>query len=312
MKKLYKVALLVIGLACTSQANAQNQTSISQYMLYQPFLNPAALSTYNDFSFGLLHRNQWAGFNNAPTTSMISVNTPIRTSGLSVGLGYQGEEIGVLTSNALFANFNYKFQVDKGSYISAGISLGVDMFQMDYSKLINSDEDPELGYGANTKNLLNPLGRFGINYFNENFYVTAYIPNILKPEISGSGDEFDVVSKVDFKDWHYYAQAGYNLEMSRTWDANFSTLVKVSSKVQYDLNAQLVYNKILGFGLSYRVNSAVAGLVNVTLSKKVKLGYSYDFATNGLSNVQTGSHEVIAIFDLNREFYRARIQVPRF
>lgn len=312
MKTIYKIALIGLVLSLSSNAKAQNQTTLSQYMLYQPFLNPASLSTYNDVSFGLVNRSQWTGFNDAPTTNMVSVNTPLRNTNFSVGLGYQGEEIGVQSSNALFSNLNYRFQVGASSYMSAGLSLGVDMFQMRYSKLVNGQEDAEFGYGSNTKNLLNPLARFGLNYFTKDFYVTAYIPSILTPTVSGSGDEFDVVSSVAIEDWHYYVQAGYLLEVSNTIDANFSTLIKVSSTVQYDINTQLVFNEFLGVGVSYRVNNAIVGLVNVTLNRKIKIGYSYDYALNGLSNVQSGTHEILAIFDLNRESLKAKIQIPRF
>jgi type IX secretion system PorP/SprF family membrane protein len=106
--------------------------------------------------------------------------------------------------------------------------------------------------------------------------------------------------------------SGYRMDVNSTIEANFSTLIKVSSTTQYDLNAQFVFNSFLGVGVSYRVNSAIVGLINVTINKKVKIGYSYDYAINGLSNVQNGTHEVIALFDLNRKSMRAQIQIPRF
>ena len=312
MKLIYKIALIGLVLSFSSNAKAQNQSTLSQYMLYQPFLNPASISTYNDLSFGLVHRSQWTGFNDAPRTSMISLNTPLRKTNFSIGLGYQGEEIGVLSSDALFSNLNYRFQLYQTSFISAGLSLGIDMFQLRYDRLINSEEDPEFGYGAGTKNLINPLARFGLNYFTNDFYVTAFIPNLLKPVVTATGTEYEVLSSFDVENLHYYVQAGYRMEVSSNIDANFSTLIKVSSKTQYDINAQLVFNKFLGVGVSYRVNSAIVGLANITLSKKVKIGYSYDYSINGLSNVQNGTHEILAIFDLNRESFKAKIQIPRF
>lgn len=312
MKSIYKIGLLGLVLSLSMNAKSQNQSTLSQYMLYQPFLNPAAISTYNDLSFGLVHRSQWTGFNDAPKTNMVSLNTPLRKTNFSIGIGYQGEEIGVLNSDALFSNLNYRFQVNQTSFISAGLSLGIDMFQLRYDRLINSEEDPEFGYGAGTKNLINPLARFGLNYFTNDFYVTAFVPNLLKPVVTATGNEYEVLSSFDVENLHYYVQAGYRLEVNSNIDANFSTLVKVSSKTQYDINAQMVFNKFLGIGVSYRVNSAIVGLANVTLSKKVKIGYSYDYAINGLSNVQNGTHEILAIFDLNRESFKAKIQIPRF
>mgnify|MGYP000973779746 CR=1 FL=1 len=53
-------------------------------------------------------------------------------------------------------------------------------------------------------------------------------------------------------------------------------------------------------------------MIYLDLNKKVKIGYSDDYANNALSNVENGTHEIIAIFDLNRESLNAKIQIPRF
>ena len=137
------VGLMLLGLNIT-QVKSQNQVNISQYMLYQPLLNPSAIGSYNDLSAAVLHRNQWSGFNGAPKTNMLSVNTPIGKTSMSVGLGFQQEEIGVSKSTAVFANIGYRFRIDRESYLSAGISLGADFFNLSYGKLLNSDLDPEL------------------------------------------------------------------------------------------------------------------------------------------------------------------------
>jgi hypothetical protein len=54
-----------------------------------------------------------------------------------------------------------------------------------------------------------------------------------------------------------------NLVMSSSGD-EFELL----STTYYDLNAQFLFNSFLGVGVSYRVNSAIVGLVNVTINKK--------------------------------------------
>lgn len=312
MKTFYKIIVAISLIGISANLIAQNQVGLSQYMLYQPFLNPSAISTYNDINMGLIHRNQWVGFDGAPKTNMASVNTPLGATNLSLGLGYQGEEIGIMRNNALFTNIAYKFKVGETSYVSSGISLGVDMFQIGYDDLINANEDPELGYGSSTKNLISPLARFGLNYFNNKFYVTAFIPNLLKADIAGSGDDFESTTGVDVSDWHYYLQGGVRLPINRKLEANFSTLLKSSSTFQFDLNAQIVFNKLLGIGASYRSSGTVVGMVNFTVAKKFKIGYAYDYALNQLSTVSGGSHEIIAILNFNREMLRVRHEVPRF
>jgi len=291
---------------------AQNQVNISQYMLYQPLLNPSAIGSYNDINAAILHRNQWTGFSGAPKSNMLSVNSPIGKTNLAVGLGFQQEKIGVSNSTAVFANIGYRFKIDRDSYLSAGVSLGADFFNLSYGQLLNSDLDPELNYGTKTNNFMNPLARLGVFYFKQNFYVTAYIPNMLTPKFSYDGSDVTSVTSFNAENLHYYIQSGYRHKISNKLEMNFSTLLKKSSTFQFDLNAQALINNFIGFGASYRSSQELAILVNVKLIDKLKIGYAYDYALNKLATVSNGSHEIMLILDLNKEYKRASIQVPRF
>lgn len=313
MKKVKNILFGVcfIGLV-QNQASAQNQVNISQYMLYQPLLNPSAAGSYNDISAAILHRNQWGGFNGAPKTNMLSVNSPIGSTSLAVGLGFQQEKIGVSNSTAIFTNIAYRFKIDRDSYLSTGISLGADFFNLSYGELLNSDIDPKLNYGNKTNGLMNPLARFGVFYFKQNFYATAYIPNILSPKLSYDGSEVTSATSLNVENLHYYIQAGYRHEVSDALEFNFSTLLKKSSTLQADFNAQAIINKFIGVGVSYRTSNELAALVNVRLIEKLKIGYAFDYALSKLSTVSNGSHEIMLILDLNKQYRQASIQVPRF
>lgn len=295
-----------------AQVKSQNQVNISQYMLYQPLLNPSAIGSYNDISAAILHRNQWSGFTGAPKTNMLSVNSPIGKTSLAVGLGFQQEEIGVSKSTAVFANIGYRFRIDRESYLSAGVSLGADFFNLSYGKLLNSDLDPELNYGSATNNFMNPLARIGLFYFNQNFYVTAYLPNLLTSKFSYNGSDVTSTTSFNADNLHYYIQSGYRYNISKKVETNFSTLLKKSSTFQFDLNAQVVFNDFIGFGASYRSSKELVALVNVKLIEKLKIGYAYDYALGKIGTVSSGSHEIMLILDLNKEFKRANIRVPRF
>jgi type IX secretion system PorP/SprF family membrane protein len=313
MKFLKNIALvLFFSSFLLTTLKAQNQINISQYMLYQPLLNPSAIGSYNDISAAILHRNQWTGFSGAPKSNMLSVNTPIGKTGLAVGLGFQQEKIGVSNSTAVFTNIAYRFQLDKNSYLSAGISLGADFFNLSYGQLLNSDLDPELNYGTRTNNFMNPLSRLGLFYFKQNFYATAYVPNILSPKFRYDGSDVTAETSFDVKNIHYYIQSGYKHQFSKKLEANFSTLLKSSSIFQFDVNAQVVFNNFIGIGASYRSSQEIVALVNIKLIEKIKIGYAYDYSLNKLATVSNGSHEIMLVLDLNKEYRQANIQVPRF
>jgi type IX secretion system PorP/SprF family membrane protein len=190
--------------------------------------------------------------------------------------------------------------------------LGANFFNLSYGQLLNSELDPELNYGAKTNDFMNPLTRIGVFYYKQNFYATAYIPNLLTPKHSYDASQVKANSSFSLKDLHYYVQAGYRYKTSNQLETNFSTLIKSSSTLQFDLNAQILYNNFIGFGISYRSSQELVVLVNVKLIEKLRIGYAYDYALNKLATVSNGSHEIMLILDLNKEYKRANIQVPRF
>lgn len=309
--KYISLAILLVSIANT-KIIAQNQVNISQYMLYQPLLNPSAIGSYNDISAAVLSRNQWTGFDGAPKSNMVSVNTPINKTNLAVGLGFQQEKIGISSSTAVYGNIGYRFRIDRDSYFSTAISLGADFFNLSYGNLLNSDVDPQLNYGNKTNSFMNPLARFGMFYFKKNFYVTGYIPNLLTPKFSFDGTEVTTATSFNTKNLHYYVQGGYQHEVSQNFQLNFSTLLKKSSTFQMDLNAQAIFKKMVGVGFSYRTSNELVALVNITLIEKIKIGYAYDYALSKLTTVSNGSHEIMLILDLNKSYRHASIQVPRF
>ncbi len=54
-----------------------------------------------------------------------------------------------------------------------------------------------------------------------------------------------------------------------------------------------MYNKKFWAGVTYRVGSAVVGMIGLDILNGVKVGYSYDFDTSALSSSSNGSHEIM-------------------
>ena len=98
----------------------------------------------------------------------------------------------------------------------------------------------------------------------------------------------------------YYLTAGYTMQMANpSLEFLPSIFVQSDTKVtKIDVNATLMYNKKFWGGVSYRVGSAVVGMVGLNILNGVKVGYSYDFDTSKLMNVtQRRSHEIMVGYD---------------
>jgi len=63
-------------------------------------------------------------------------------------------------------------------------------------------------------------------------------------------------------------------------------------------------------GASYRSNDAIVAILEYQVSKKLRVGYSYDFTTSELKNYSTGSHEIIIGYDFG--FNVLKMKTPRY
>ena len=92
---------------------------------------------------------------------------------------------------------------------------------------------------------------------------------------------------------HYYATAGYNLQLiNPLFEIMPSFVIKSDGNAnQIYLNTMLRYNKKIWGGVSYRAGDAVVGLFGLELFNGVRITYSYDVVTSRISKYSDGSHE---------------------
>jgi len=76
--------IFVLLITISSYSFAQQLTYNSQYMMNQFLINPAAAGTKNFMPISTSFRQQWAGFNDAPRTQMISAHSKV---GENMGVG---------------------------------------------------------------------------------------------------------------------------------------------------------------------------------------------------------------------------------
>ena len=61
------------------------------------------------------------------------------------------------------------------------------------------------------------------------------------------------------------------------------------------------YNRFLSFGIGYRYKDAVSVMVAAEF-KNFFIGYSYDYPTSAISKASSGSHEIIAGYQIKLDF----------
>jgi len=82
-----------------------------------------------------------------------------------------------------------------------------------------------------------------------------------------------------------------------------------NSAYQIDINTILDYNNTIAFGLSYRTQDAIAGMIQLHINDQIIFGYSFDQTISDLKQYNNGSHEVFLRYDFK---YKVKAFDPRF
>ncbi len=306
MKNTFKIICLITVMYFIPKLNwGQNQFQVTQYMIYQPFINPASIATYDKLSGAGVFRTQWTGINGAPTTGALAINAPITKKNLYVGgLLYQ-DNIGANKNTKLDLQLAYKLSLKKSS-LAFALKGGAGYYQADYSDTyLNDAGDPEFQTGSQSQIL--PNFGFGAMWFNPKYYVGLSIPAFLKNTQKVN------VSPTASNEMHMFVNAGYKFKLSDNFDLNTSVFGKIvsGSPLHGDLNAQIMYKNTIGLGINYRSSKEVSGILTWFITDQIGVSYAYDFAFSQLSSLSGGSHEIMVIFTrADKELLQ--LTTPRF
>lgn len=307
MKHIYLSFILIIFF---TNVKAQQEAMFTHYMYNTQAVNPAYSGSLNALSVTALNRNQWVGFDGAPVTQTISINAPIVSKNIGLGFSFLNDKIGFVNKTYMFADFAYKIQLNKTSWLSFGLKGGVNYRRVNFTGMeLNVPDDPDFSVDALSKWLPN-VGA-GIYYFTDQYYLGLSVPKIMENDF-----EIDANTSVDDiagEQKHYFFIAGYLFEINELWKIKPTTYVKVtkSAPIQLDLTAQVIYNDKFWFGSMFRAGDAAGAMVGMFITPQLSFGYSYDWSfANRTFKYNGGSHEIVlrydAIFSNSKEIISPR------
>lgn len=284
--------LLGVGLV-----QAQKEPQYTQYMYNIGSFNPAYVGTVESPEVIGLYRAQWVDVPGAPTTIRAGANIPFKNERTGLGINIVNDELGPSRQTYLDVAYSYQIQLSDETKLSFGLNAGGSLLDIDYSRgTFENPSDPSI-LGENYNSFYPTIGAGLFMYHEEDWYLGVSVPNFLT-----NGLYNDEVATIVEDNMQFNAIGGYVFQLGDRTKFKPAFLVNYleGSPVTVNLSANFQFIDALTIGASYRIDNAVSGLAGFQISNAMFIGYSYDYATNGLGEYSGGSHEAILKFYIGR------------
>jgi type IX secretion system PorP/SprF family membrane protein len=267
----------------------------NQYILNPLIINPAYAGNRGALNITAFYRRQWVGIPGAPETMTLAMDAPLLDSKLGLGLIITNDKIGVTKETSFSTNYAYKISISEGN-LSLGLGAGVIITNTAWSDLSVHDPGDEY-YLLNSSVYIVPDFRFGVYYYDQNYFVGISIPKLLANKFDFKNDKYTL--KFNPGQYYYLLNTGYVFRLSPKLKFSPSTLITISpgAKLLYDINAQFILFDRIWLGATYRNNRAVAGLLQLAINNQLSVAYTYDFDFSELRSYNNGSHEIMLRYE---------------
>lgn len=305
-----KKSILVIVLVLAGRSLfAQQQAQFSQYMINTNAVNPAYTGSRGALSTLLLHRSQWVGFDGAPVSQTLNVNTPLFDEKMGVGLTLLNDKIGPTRQAGIYGDYAYRINFEKSS-LAFGIKAGADVFRVGFNNLVLINQQDN-NFQQNLQSKLLPNFGFGVYYHSDKFYLGLSTPKLVQNTVSVKTGNSTTVH-LAIEKMHHYVIAGYVHEISPMFKFMPTALLRVTrgAPVSFDVSTSFIFYDKLWLGAMYRLNAAIGTMIQLQLNEQFRAGYAFDYTTSMLQSYHSGTHELFIGYDL--KYTKAQVKSPRY
>lgn len=313
MKQLKKIfTALLVFLSVTLLA--QQYPYLTQYRGHLYFFNPAFCGTKKWIDARVSYRQQWVGFSGSPVTATASFNMRYFKEKLGSGFMIFQDKIGPFVNNYFSGSMAYHIKMPD-TELSFGLSVAYTVFGINPSQITlrhQLDAAVDLRSSAINKKKLD--GAFGIVYYNDRFFISVSMLNIL-----AANYKFQYSNPAFFKgnysnENHIVLGVGYNFgeNPDYVWENALWVINTKASPLFLDYTLRLHIHKTLIAGVSIRPGNALAFHIGFSLLNKFQISYSYDLLLSKLKTAQSGTHEINLVFSIDKGYSQKNRSNNRF
>ena len=291
MRKIILPLLLLISVYTYSQ-----DFLLSEQWFSRINRNPAATGNSKYINLFYLNRQQWAGFENAPSTNILNAHAYFEriSSGLGFTFYYDTQGLGDKALNAKLA-YAYHTNIASNILLSFGMSAGVLNKSFDPNLLTLPDNSIPIVEAISTSNLDMD---FGFEFTMPAFLVGASVTHLLQ-------NRDEATNTTASRQVTAYARGNialnnkFNVAPALVYNNYTNTGLNF-----FEVNATAFYNKTYWFGVGTRFDSEMAfSTINIIIGlewKMFRIGYGYDYSLGKLGTFKKSSHEIMLACKLGK------------
>lgn len=301
---LFLILVVLTLLLTTNKVVGQQDPQFTQYMYNTMSVNPAYAGQREVLSITGLYRTQWVGLSGAPKTQTLAIHSPLRNERIGLGLSVVNDELGPSDETYIDVNGSYTLPLDYGyTKLSFGVKAGLHQLSTDWNKGIF--QNPDNAFNENISRLSPTVG-VGLYLHSREWYLGLSVPNLLQTQHYD-----DLIESIATERLHYFFIAGVVFDASYDVKLKPSVFVKAVSGAPLiaDLSLNALIKDKLTLGLAWRWDDSISALAGFQISEGLLVGYAYDLTTTNLSNYNSGTHEIMLRFELQKA---RRLLSPRF
>ncbi len=300
-----KIIIFSLFLFFCGSMQAQYDLSMSQYMHNRYAINKAfggsreALSLFGSF------RNKWSGVNGSPTGQYFSGHTPLKNEKIALGLDMFNQKYAVSQHSGFSLSYTYRIKTNDKTWLGLAVTGGGDFMSANWTDVSTIDENDQ-SFAANEASF-NPSVGFGISIYSNKFFAGLSVPSFFVQNEFETGD-----LNFDLKKINYIATAGYAFSVGERWIIQPSFMAQyegLMAELYTDVNATIVYNKLVWTGVSYRTTDEIVGLIGVQISPQLRIAYSFDYSIGDIGSYNNGTHEISIQYDFS---FKIKTPNPKF
>lgn len=275
------------------QMNRRTQFNINPY-----FINPAYAGTKLYTPVYLSYRNQWTGFESAPTTYYFSTHFSLQNN-FGGGINVVRDETGGSIANTqVELTGSYSVDLNSTNAFSIGLSAVVNQFVFDGTELTLLDiQDPVL-FGEKEQSL-NFDGSLGLMIYGEAYFLGLSIPQFLQTKYNVETAN-PLIKNRNVR--HFNLMASYEFEMTDKLKLIPTTLIKyiAATAPQIDFSAQLKMRDSFWIGIGYRHQDALTSRIGMHYNN-ILISYAYDYTISNAYLLSPHTHEITVGYHIQRK-----------